>query len=79
MVSRNRFIGSIGYAKSRYSAVPKDMSTTLPAGAWVKEALAALDGKGGGKPTSAQGMGPKKEAIPDAIKLAEEMASMKLG
>lgn len=61
------------------ASVPKDMSTTLPAGAWVKEALAALDGKGGGKPTSAQGMGPKKEAIPDAIKLAEEMASMKLG
>lgn len=62
-----------------YAAVPKSVSSNLAAGEWVKEALGALGGKGGGKPTTAQGMGPKKEAIPDAIELAEQMAAIKLG
>jgi alanyl-tRNA synthetase len=61
-----------------YASVPKSISTTLSAGDWVKEALGAMGGKGGGKPTSAQGMGPNKDGIPDAMTLAESMAAMKL-
>lgn len=37
-----------------YAGVPADLSKQLSAGEWVKEALAPLGGKGGGKPTSAQ-------------------------
>lgn len=62
-----------------YAGVPKDVSTKLPAGDWVKGALEVLGGKGGGKATNAQGMGPNVEAIPDAAKVAEEFAAMKLG
>jgi len=61
-----------------FAAVPKDMSTDLPAGAWVKDALETMGGKGGGKPTSAQGMGPNVDAIPDAMDVAEKFASTKL-
>ena len=60
------------------AVVPKDVSKTLAAGEWVKGALEALGGKGGGKPVFAQGTGPNKEAIPDAISIAEELAKLKL-
>ena len=60
------------------AVVPKDVSKTLPAGEWVKGALEALGGKGGGKPIFAQGTGPNKAAIPDAMSIAEEFAKVKL-
>lgn len=62
-----------------YAGVPKDVSNKLPAGEWVKAALEVLGGKGGGKPTNAQGMGPNVEAIDDAATVAKAMAEMKLG
>jgi alanyl-tRNA synthetase len=60
------------------AVVPKDVSKTLAAGEWVKGALEALGGKGGGKPVFAQGTGPNKSAIPDAMSIAEEFAKVKL-
>ena len=62
-----------------YAGVPQEISKKLPAGEWVKVALEVLGGKGGGKPTSAQGMGPNVEAIDDAAKAAALLAAMKLG
>jgi len=61
-----------------YAGVPDDLSKKLPAGEWVKAALEVLGGKGGGKPTNAQGMGPKVEAIDDAAKVAADLAVLKL-
>jgi alanyl-tRNA synthetase len=61
-----------------YAGVPNDLSKKLPAGEWVKAALEVLGGKGGGKPTNAQGMGPKVEALDDAAKVAAELAALKL-
>ncbi|KAL4516656.1 hypothetical protein Ndes2437A_g00784 [Nannochloris sp. 'desiccata'] len=61
-----------------YAGVPDDLSKKLPAGEWVKAALEVLGGKGGGKPTNAQGMGPKVEAIDDAAKVAADLAALKL-
>ena len=49
-----------------------------PPGEWVQEALAALGGKGGGKPTTAQGMGPNVEALPQALEAAKQLAALKL-
>lgn len=49
-----------------------------PAGDWVKEALAILGGKGGGKPTNAQGMGPAVEKLGDAEAAATAFAKLKL-
>lgn len=60
------------------AVVPKEVSKTLAAGEWVKGALEALGGKGGGKPIFAQGTGPNKAAIPDAMSIAEEFAKVKL-
>lgn len=61
-----------------YAGVPQELSKQLPAGDWVKEALAALGGKGGGKPTTAQGTGPAVEKVGEAISMAEKFASLKL-
>ncbi len=44
----------------------------------MKGPLAALGGKGGGKPSSAQGQGPHIDKLPEAIKAAKEYASSKL-
>lgn len=37
-----------------------------------------LGGKGGGKPTSAQGQGPAVEKVPEAVAAAEAFAKLKL-
>lgn len=44
----------------------------------MKGPLAVLGGKGGGKPSSAQGQGPNIDRVPEAIKVANEFASAKL-
>lgn len=61
-----------------YAGVPDSLSKQLNAVEWVKGPLAALGGKGGGKPTTAQGQGPNVEKVPDAIRAAEEFAQLKL-
>lgn len=62
-----------------YACVPTEVSKSFSAGEWAKGALDVLGGKGGGRPTMAQGMGPNVEAMDDAVKIAEDMAKLKLG
>lgn len=50
----------------------------LKAGDWVKATLAAVDGKGGGKPAQAQGQGTNVAGFPKAFQVAEEFASAKM-
>ena len=61
-----------------YAGVPDALSKQLNAGEWVKAPLAALGGKGGGKPTTAQGQGPNVDRVPEAIRAAEDFAMLKL-
>ncbi len=42
-----------------WAGVPAGLSKALHAGQWAGDALGVLGGKGGGKPTAAQGQGPK--------------------
>ncbi|GMH32692.1 hypothetical protein BSKO_00526 [Bryopsis sp. KO-2023] len=58
--------------------VPKSKSATLKAGDWVKDALAVVGGKGGGKPTVAQGQGPDFAKVPQAMEAAVAFAAGKL-
>jgi alanyl-tRNA synthetase len=39
----------------------------ISAGELVREAAAAIDGKGGGRPEMAQGKGTKREGLADAL------------
>lgn len=57
-----------------YTGVPADMSKFMPAGAWLKVALDVLGGKGGGKPTNAQGQGPHVDKLPEAMDAARAHA-----
>lgn len=58
--------------------MPAAVSSKLKAGDWVNAALAVLGGKGGGKPTAAQGQGPNVDKAADALAAAEQFAAMKL-
>jgi len=60
------------------AGVPKDMTDKITAKDWVSETLKPLEGKGGGQPTKAQGMGGKVEALAEAQSIAESFAKMKL-
>ena len=57
-----------------YTGVPADMAKAMPAGNWLKVALDVLGGKGGGKPTNAQGQGPHVDKLPEAMSAAEAHA-----
>ena len=57
-----------------YTGVPADMAKTMPAGSWLKVALDVLGGKGGGKPTNAQGQGPHIDKLPEAMSAAKAHA-----
>jgi alanyl-tRNA synthetase len=61
-----------------YTGVPDALSKRLNAKEWVEAPLAVLGGKGGGKPTTAQGQGSHIDKVPDAMKAAEEFAKLKL-
>ena len=61
-----------------FAGVPKEVSKTFSAGDWLKETIQVMGGKGGGKPTNAQGMGPNVDAIPAAADLAQKFAAAKL-
>lgn len=58
--------------------VPAATSSKLKAGDWVNSALAVLGGKGGGKPTAAQGQGPNVDKAAEALAAAEQFAALKL-
>ncbi len=57
-----------------YTGVPADMAKTMPAGEWLKVALDVLGGRGGGKPTNAQGQGPHIDKLPEAMDAARAHA-----
>ncbi|EFN57213.1 hypothetical protein CHLNCDRAFT_143654 [Chlorella variabilis] len=61
-----------------YAGVPQDISKQLSAGDWIKEVLGTLGGRGGGKPTNAQGTGPEVGKVDEALQAAASFASMKL-
>uniref|UniRef100_H2Y7J6 Alanine--tRNA ligase n=1 Tax=Ciona savignyi TaxID=51511 RepID=H2Y7J6_CIOSA len=50
----------------------------LTADGWVQQVAATLNGKGGGKSTSAQAVGQNPAGLNDAIQLAKEFAKTKL-
>jgi len=62
-----------------YAGVPAAVSKALDARAWAGAALEPLGGKGGGKPTSAQGQGPGLAQLPQAMQAAEAFARAALG
>ena len=53
------------------AGVTKDLVATYKAGELMREAAAAVDGKGGGRPDMAQGGGTDVGKIPNALALAE--------
>ncbi len=61
-----------------YAGVPDALAKQLNAGEWVKAPLEILGGKGGGKPTTAQGQGPNVEKVPEALRAAEDFAKLKI-
>ncbi|KAK2078524.1 hypothetical protein QBZ16_003364 [Prototheca wickerhamii] len=61
-----------------FAGVPVGAAKVFPAGDWLKAALAAIGGKGGGKPTAAQGMGPDVAKLDEALAAAEQLAQLKL-
>lgn len=60
------------------TGVPAAVSTKLKANEWVNSALVVLGGKGGGKPTAAQGQGSNIDKAAEALQVAEQFASVKL-
>lgn len=61
-----------------YGGVPDDATSRLPAGEWVKAALAPLGGKCGPNPKLSQGQGPEVGKVPDALEAAKSFASLRL-
>jgi alanyl-tRNA synthetase len=61
-----------------HTGVPAATSSKLKANEWVNAALSVLGGKGGGKPTAAQGQGSQIEKAADAAAAAEQFAAMNL-
>lgn len=61
-----------------YAGVPQSLTSKLKANEWVNTALKELGGKGGGKPTAAQGQGGNIAGVASALKVAEQFAAVKL-
>ena len=61
-----------------FAGVPDALKEKLPAHEWVAHTLKPLEGKGGGRAVTAQGMGPKVEAIGEAEAAADAFAQLKL-
>ena len=61
-----------------FAGVPQDLAPALDAGEWLKRALEPLGGKGGGKPTNAQGMGPNVGEVDAALQAGKQLAALKL-
>lgn len=60
------------------TGVPAATSAKLKANEWVNSALTLLGGKGGGKPTVAQGQGNDFGKAANALAAAEQFAALKL-
>ncbi len=63
---------------SVFASVPDEMAKALRAGDWIKAACEPMGGKGGGKPTQAQGGAPSGEKIEEALLAAKAFADAKL-
>ncbi|XP_013389030.1 alanine--tRNA ligase, cytoplasmic [Lingula anatina] len=62
------------------SRVPKEVCTKgLKANEWVQHLSDTIKGKGGGKDVSAQATGTNTSGLSEAMKMAEEFSTMKLG
>ncbi len=61
-----------------YAGVPEAALSKLKANEWVSKVLGVLGGKGGGKPTLAQGQGSQVDKVGEAAKLAHETAAAAL-
>ncbi|PSN35457.1 Alanine--tRNA ligase [Blattella germanica] len=62
------------------AAVPKNaINKGLKANEWVQRVSSLMQGKGGGKPESAQASGTNFSCLKEALKIAEEYANSKLG
>lgn len=59
---------------SVYTEVPKDVSKLLSASEWLKRAVGAMGGKGGGKPEKAAGSGPDVTKVAEAVQAANAFA-----
>ncbi|KAK9517075.1 hypothetical protein VZT92_024969 [Zoarces viviparus] len=60
--------------------VPQDVAKRgLKASEWVQELCPLLDGKGGGKDTSAQATGKNTQCLQEALLMANQFAQLKLG
>jgi alanyl-tRNA synthetase len=63
-------LGLDGDEPQLFVTVSDDLvSRGLSAGDLVREATAAIDGRGGGRPEMAQGKGTRREALPAALDL----------
>ena len=56
------------------AAVPDADAEKLAANTWLQAVLKELDGRGGGKPTAAQGSGTAVAKVPSAVEIARTMA-----
>ncbi|KAK9796680.1 hypothetical protein WJX73_008232 [Symbiochloris irregularis] len=61
-----------------WAGVPDSLTKTISAGDWVKAVMTVLGGKGGGKPSLAQGQGPGLQKLPEAKEAAASFAQQKL-
>ena len=57
------------------ASVPGELQEALPANSWLKTALDAVGGRGGGKAASAQGSGADVAAVGTAVQAATSFAS----
>lgn len=61
------------------SSLPQETAEKgLKANEWVQQVSDLMDGKGGGKDTSAQATGKNLSCLPEVLRLAEEFAKLKL-
>jgi len=61
-----------------YAGVPDGLLPKLKAPEWLTAALAAVGGKGGGKPGGAQGQGGEVGGADEALAAAERFAALAL-
>ena len=60
------------------AAVPEADVGALAANKWLSAVLEKIEGRGGGKPTSAQGSGSAVDKVPEAIEKARDLAAAAL-
>jgi alanyl-tRNA synthetase len=73
-------LGSRSGPKAALTAsVSKDLQERFPAGEIVREAAQRVGGKGGGRPHFAQGGGPDKDRLPEALERLYEWVKARAG